>query len=181
MSDVERYVETLAQVNQHGYAFLLAYGTTWCMTGLVWRRFGARVGAYTALFQGMVALPAALALQAATAQGERPIDPVLNELSVYLSTGQLLALPVAIVLIMDRRYAVATLLLSVVTAVHFAPYSWLYGTPLYVVTAGAITIGVIVVLKRWGEEAETDATGPPVCLVTGVALLAGALAALVIV
>lgn len=184
MTDVGDYLSQLATVNRHGFGFLLAYGTTWLVSASLWWRLGPRVGAYAALFQGMVALPLGLGLTEVFAAGARPDDPTMNALSIYLAMGQLLMLPLAILLIVRRHYLLAVAVLAVVLAVHFVPYSWLYGTPLFAVLGGVITVAVTVILARqdhWGSEDESSGRTPGalVCLSVGVPMiLAGVLALL---
>lgn len=175
MDDVDTYLQTLAAVNHRGFGFLAAYGTTWLVSGVLWRVLGSRIGSYAALFQGMVALPLALGLTALSATGGRPQDPTLDQLAFYLSTGQLLVLPLAIVLIVRRQQLLAVAALATTTAVHFVPYSWLYRTPVYVVTGALVAVLVVVVVGR-SAEGEQDA-GAQVCAGTGVLLLLAALVA----
>lgn len=183
MTDVGDYLSQLATVNRHGFGFLLAYGTTWLVSASLWWRLGPRVGAYAALFQGMVALPLGLGLTEVFAAGDRPSDTTMNALSIYLAMGQLLVLPLAILLIVRRHYLVAVAVLAVVLAVHFVPYSWLYGTPVFAVLGGVITVGVTVVLARrdrWDAEDEQSGrtAGALVCLSVGVPMILGGAVAL---
>lgn len=78
MTDVGDYLSALATANRHGFGFLLAYSTTWLVAAALWWRVSPQVGAYAALFQGMVALPLGLGLTALFAAGERPGDPTMN-------------------------------------------------------------------------------------------------------
>ena len=104
-------------------------------------------------------------------------------LSIHLASGQLVMLPVAGLLIARRRYLFSTVLMAVVVAVHFAPYSWLYGTLLYAVVAVVIGLGTAVLLGRQGavehadEGAHARSTGARVCALVGTAMLAGAVMA----
>lgn len=173
--DVQEYLRELAQVNRHGFGFLLAYGSTWIVAAALGRRFGERVGAYAALFQGMVGLPLGLLLTAAAADGPRPEDATLNSLSLYLSMGQLLILPLVIVLVTMGRYTVAVAALAVTLAVHFVPYSWLYSTPIYIVVAAVVAVGTAVLIAR---DAPEKATSARICALAGAALLLGGVAAL---
>ncbi|AXH97079.1 DUF7010 family protein [Ornithinimicrobium avium] len=178
MDELEAYLQTLAAVNHRGAGFLAAYGTTWLAAALLWRLRGSVVGSYAALFQGMVALPLALALTALTASGPRPEGAALNQLAIYLSTGQLLVLPLAVVLVVRRRHLLAAATLSTVMAVHLVPYSWLYRTPAYLGAAVVVALATAVLVGRHlGEEGEAR-TGGWVCASTGGALLLGASAAL---
>ncbi|KAB7739574.1 hypothetical protein GA707_20225 [Nostocoides sp. F2B08] len=173
--DVQEYLRELAQVNRNGFGFLLAYGSTWLAAAVLGWRFGERVGTYAALFQGMVGLPLGLLLTAAAADGPRPQDASLNSLSIYLSMGQLLILPLVIVLVTLERYTVAVAALAVTLAVHFVPYSWLYSTPIYIVVAAVVAVGTAVLIARKGPD---RATGGRICALTGAALILGGLAAL---
>lgn len=185
MSDVADYLSTLATVNRHGFGFLLAYGTSWLVATVLWWRLGPRVGAYAALFQGMVALPLGLALTALGAVGERPHDPTMNTLSIYLAMGQLLVIPPLVVLIRRGHYLMAAALQAVVVAVHFVPYAWLYSTPLFAVLGGVIAVAVTVVVAqqdRWGSDGESSerVPGALVCLSVGVSMALGGVVALLL-
>lgn len=174
-ADVQDYLGTLAEVNHHGFGFLLAFGLTWLVAGAVWLRVGERAGAYAALFQGMVGLPLGLLLTSVTATAARPEDPAMNALSIYLGTGQLLVLPLAVVLIVHHRYLAAAAVMALVLAVHLVPYAWLYGTPAYLVVAAVVAVLTAVVvavhLRRGSEH------GGLLCVGSGVTLLLGGIAA----
>lgn len=176
VTDPGEYIEALATVNRNGFGFLLAYGLTWSIAGLLWRTKGERVGAYAALFQGMVALPLALGVTAATAVGTRPDDATMSSLSFFLAAGQLMMLPLVIVLVMARHHTVAVAVMAVVTAIHFFPYSWLYGTVLYV--AIGLVIGVTTAVLMGRENQRAGSAGALICGTTGGTLLLGAIAAL---
>ena len=185
MTDVGDYLSTLATVNRHGFGFLLAYGTTWLVAAALWWRLGPKVGAYAALFQGMVALPLALALTALAADGEAPRDPTMTALTIYLSMGQLLVLPLAVVLIRRSSFLMPAAVLAAVVAVHFVPYSWLYGTLLYAVLGAVIAIAVAVVVAqqgRWGSDGESAAriSGALACLSVAVPMALGGVVALLL-
>lgn len=174
--DVEEYTRALAIANRHGWAFLAAYGTTWLISAAAWARATPRTAAVVTLFQGMVALPLALVLTLLTLGPPRPSLEALDSLSVAMATGQLLGLPVVIFFIMSQRYTLVPLGMVVLLVVHFAPYSWLYGTPLYMVMGGAISITAVVVSRRAEREGGPGPTAGALrtCLTTGVLMLAGA-------
>lgn len=178
MDDVDTYLQALATVNHRGFGFLAAYGTTWLVSGVLWRVWGTKVGSYAALFQGMVALPLALGLTALSASGPRPHHPTLDQLAIYLSTGQLLMLPLAIVLVVRRQQLLAVAAIATTTAVHFVPYSWLYSTPVYLVMGALVAVLVVVVVGR-STEREQDA-GAQICAGTSGILLLGAVVAVLL-
>ncbi|MCW4459622.1 hypothetical protein [Microbacterium sp. MPKO10] len=139
---IPEYTQALGEATRHGWGFLFAYGATWLVCGVLWHRASQRTAAYATLFQGMVALPVALALTALTSQADRPELEGMDMLSVLLSAGQLLALPLVIFLVATRRYTDVPLAMAIVLVVHFAPYSWLYATPLYLIMGAAVAVGV---------------------------------------
>lgn len=116
--DVEEYTRALAAANRYGWAFLAAYGSTWIVSAVAWAKTSPRTAAIVTLFQGMVALPAALALTFLVPGPPRPSHAALESLSVVLATGQLLGLPVVIFLVLSRRYTVVPLGAVVLLVVH---------------------------------------------------------------
>lgn len=178
MTSATTYLNALSVVNRHGFGFLLAYGLTWLLAAFIWRTKGDRAGAYAALFQGMIALPLAFGLAALTAVGTRPVDPTMDMLSTYLATGQLMVLPLVIVLVMSRRYTMSAAILAVTTAVHFLPYTWLYQTPIYLVMAIVLAIVISMLIRL--EDRRKQSSGMLICASSGVILLVGAVATFVI-
>lgn len=178
--DVEEYTRALAAANRHGWAFLAAYGTTWLVAAMAWAKASPRTAAIVTLFQGTVGLPVALALTLLTPGPPPPHHAALDSLSLTVATGQLLGLPVVIFLVLSRRYTLVPLGLVILLVVHFAPYSWLYGTPLYMVLGGVISLAAALVSRHAERE---GGPGPTVgahrtCLSTGLFLLSGAAVAL---
>ncbi|MGB7449716.1 MAG: hypothetical protein WA892_11395, partial [Ornithinimicrobium sp.] len=175
---IEEYRQALAAATGHGWGFLAAYGLTWLVCSWCWRRWGARAGAYCTLFQGMVALPLGLLLTALTPGPARPEMEGMQGLSVLLSMGQLLGLPIVIYLVARGQFTRAPLAMVILLAVHFAPYSWLYATPLYLVMGGAISVCAAIAdaSARQGDAfADPDLVGAArVCLSTAVVMLASA-------
>lgn len=185
---ISEYVEALGEATGHGWGFLTAYGLTWLVCGVLWVRWSPRVAAYGTLFQGMVALPLALALTALTPGPPRPVLEGMQSLTILLSSGQLLALPVVIYLVVRQRYTPVPLAMVLVLIVHFAPYSWLYGTPLYLVMGAAVSIAAVAAAgsTRGAEGAGAVGAGADVhavtgagrvCLTTGAILLVSAVVA----
>lgn len=141
-------LELLAEQTVSGVAFVTAYGLTWLVCGLLWRRTSARTAAYTTLFQGMVAFPLALggsALIGAIGQG-RPVAEEITQLSILIGTSQLLGLPLLILFVVKRWYTLVPVAFATLTSMHFVLYSWLYRTPVYVVLAIAVAVGAVLVM-----------------------------------
>ncbi|MFC5337138.1 DUF7010 family protein [Leucobacter denitrificans] len=179
---IPEYTHALGEATRHGWGFLAAYGATWLVCALLWRRTSPRTAAYATLFQGMAALPVALGLTALTAGADRPVLEGMDTLSVLLSAGQLLALPLVILLVATRRYTQVPLAMAIVLVVHFAPYSWLYATPLYLILGAAVSIGVTVAMGIKGradrsEEQSSSMQAGRASLITGVVLVVSAVIA----
>lgn len=181
-TDVQSYLDALATANRQGFGFLIGFGLSWLVAAAVWSRFGDRLGAVAALLQSIIATPLSLGLTAVAAPAERPDDPIMNELSIYLAAGQILALPLVLVLLMRAQYSTGVAVLAVVTAVHFVPYTWLYRTPIYVVVAVAVAVAVAILMGREPDASRREAPPPRragawICGVTGTVLLLGGVAA----
>lgn len=169
---ISEYVEVLGEATGHGWGFLTAYGLTWLVCAGLWMRSSPRVAAYGTLFQGLVALPLALLLTELTPGPARPVLDGMDSLTILLSSGQLLALPVVIYLVVQERYTAVPLAMVLMLVVHFAPYSWLYGTPLYVVMGAAVSLAAVASAASVRSDDALVATGAGrVCLTTGTILL----------
>ncbi|SLM88385.1 DUF7010 family protein [Brevibacterium yomogidense] len=141
-------LELLAEQTVSGVAFVTAYGLTWLVCGILWRRTSARTAAYATLFQGMVAFPLALggsALIGAIGQG-RPVAEEITQLSILIGTSQLLGLPLLILFVVKRWYTLVPVAFATLTSMHFVLYSWLYRTPVYIVLAIAVAVGAVIVM-----------------------------------
>ncbi len=179
---VDEYRFALAEANRYGWGFLAAYGTTWLICGIAWRRASARTGAFFTLFQGMAALPVAILLTALTPGGPAPEMASMNTLVILLASGQLLGLPIVIYLTVSERYSLVPLAMTLLVAVHFAPYSWLYATPLYLVMGGAVSVGAVIAMAVGSRsDSGSDVKRGPMLLcfvVGGVMVLSAAVAVL---
>ena len=166
--DLVTSLGALAEQNLSGISFLVAYGVTWTVCGVVWQRASERTAAFVTLFQGMVALPAALGLAAligAIGQ-ERPVPEELTQLSVLIGTSQLLGLPLLIYFVVRRQHTVVPFAFAAICSMHFVLYSWLYRTPVYIVMAVAIAIGAMILMLT--APRNRPRSGPArVCFLTG--------------
>lgn len=108
----------------------------------------------------------------------------MDGLSVLLACGQLLGLPMVIYLMARGRYTQVPLAMVVLVVVHFAPYSWLYDTPVYLVMGAVASIAAVLAdatAHRNPTRHGADAVGAArTCLATGVVMLGGAGAALLL-
>lgn len=167
------------EATRHGWGFLAAYGLTWLVCALAWHRWNPKAASYVTLFQGVVAVPVALVLTALTPGPSRPSLAGMDDLSILLSSGQLVGLPVVVYLVVRERFALVPLAMVMLLAVHFAPYAWLYATPLYLVVGAVLSIAAVVAAAsaQRGERTtmEADAVGAGrASFSTGVVMAAGA-------
>lgn len=182
---IDEYRSAFAVANRYGWGFLAAYGTTWLVCGVVWRKASARTGAFCTLFQGLAALPVAILLTALTPGPPAPELAAMDNLVTLLASGQMLGLPIVIYLTVVHRYSLVPLAMALLVAVHFAPYSWLYDTPLYLVMGGAVSVGAVVAmaLGSRGDDSSGDSTrrGPMLlCFVVGGVMAISAAVALLL-
>lgn len=176
MTALDGTLAELADVNYRGAAFLLAYGATWLVCAVLWRTLRPEHATVATLFQGMVALPAALGVSVGLGMfEERPGGELITQLGVLISMSQLLVLPLLVVLAVKGRHSMVPLLFSLAGAIHFVPYAWLYQSALYLVMPVVLAAGLAVLYgtDRSAEEDELMSTAGAgrVCALTGAALL----------
>lgn len=182
---IDEYRIAFAAANRYGWGFLAAYGTTWLICGVVWLRASARAGAFAALFQGLAALPVAILLTALTPGPPLPELAAMDSLVILLASGQLLGLPIVIYLTVKERFGLVPLAMALLVAVHFAPYSWLYNTPLYLVMGGAVSVGAVTAMILGGRihatEGDVARRGPMLlCFIVGGVMALSAVVALLL-
>lgn len=181
---LDDYRAALAEANRFGWGFLAAYGVSWLVCGVAWQRARARTAAFFTLFQGLAALPVAILLTALTSGPPPPEMASIDVLVILLAAGQNLGLPIVIYLTASKRYPMVPLAMALLVAVHFAPYSWLYATPLYLVMGGAVSVGAVVAMAvgdRSGREGADTARGPMLlCFTVGGVMALSAVVALLL-
>ncbi len=165
----------LAIINYSGAPFLFCYGITWLICGYLWHKFSAKTAVYITLFQGMVALPAALGIMYAIGSFTyRPGDELLNQLSIIIAMSQLLVIPILIVFIIKEQYTLVPFIFSLTGAVHFLLYTWLYQTYFYIAMPIVLSIGIAAIYSfgtRKGDYHPSIAAASQICLLTGVVLI----------
>lgn len=171
-------LQALADLNRHGLAFLSAFGVTWLVCAILWRKIEDRKAALATIFQGAVALPIALGMSLAMGSlgDDRPVEPAIDELSYLIGGSQMLGLPLVIYLFMAGKLLLVPFAMASLTSMHFVFYSWLYQTPVYIGMAVVIAIGVFIVMEVGRRRSKVTAdTASLVCAVTGLALLGSGL------
>ncbi|MGJ9371893.1 DUF7010 family protein [Nesterenkonia sp. CF4.4] len=179
--DLTSRLHELADQNIFGAAFLLAYGMTWLVCGLLWERVTSRTAAIATLFQGVVAFPVAIGLSFLIGAFDQPspVAAAITQLSILIATSQLLGLPFLVYLAVTGRYSLLPVAFASMVSMHFVLYSWLYQTPWYIVMAVLISVAAVIMMATAPKEPER--VGPArVCWVTGILLLLTAAAFLIL-
>lgn len=55
-NELTNVLQQLAKLNYYGAPFLISYGITWCICGVLWKKLSSKFAACITLFQGLVAL-----------------------------------------------------------------------------------------------------------------------------
>jgi hypothetical protein len=123
-----------------GAPFLIAYGMTFILTGILSFFLAEETTALIAMFQGVVALPLALWLERRMGWARMSPNNPLRVLSMQLAFSQALALP-ALIVVFNLNPRAIPVILAGLGGVHFLPYAWLHRTRVYAVLATAISLG----------------------------------------
>ena len=128
-----------------GAPFLICYGTTFIITGILSFVLPRETSALLVMFQGVVALPAALWLERRMGTTRMSDDNPLNNLSMLMAVSQGLAIPFLIVLynINPGQIPVA---MAGIGGMHFMPYAWLHRTQIYTVLAVFVAVGAFALV-----------------------------------
>lgn len=128
-----------------GAPFLISYGITFVLTGIIAFFFEREISALIVMFQGAVALPLAFGLERRMGTKRMSSDNPLRNLSALLAISQALAIPFLIVV-----YNIDPSQIPVVMAglggMHFLPYAWLHRTRLYIILAAIISLGSFILI-----------------------------------
>ncbi|MDX1417017.1 MAG: hypothetical protein R3293_22625 [Candidatus Promineifilaceae bacterium] len=149
------YQQAFAEVSASsagGSPFLITYGATFLLTGALSFLLPDSTVALIAMFQGVVALPAAFWLERRLGWGRMAADNPLRSLSITLAFSQALALPALIVAFNINPRSIPVILASL-AGVHFLPYSWLHRTQLYILLAAVIALGAFGLQLLLGSTA----------------------------
>lgn len=135
-----------------GAPFLIAYGATFLITGLLSYFLDDQTIALLAMFQGIVALPLAFWMERRLGWGRMASDNPLRPLSVTLALSQALALPALIVAFNINPRSIPVILAGL-AGMHFLPYMWLHRTRLYAWLAVFLSIGAFILQLIFGPAA----------------------------
>lgn len=142
--DFERALYEVSASSAGGSPFLIAYGATFILTGILSLFIPVETAALIAMFQGTAALPVALWLERKLGSVRMAQDNPLRALSGLIAFSQVLGLPALIVV-----YSLNPLAIPVVLAglggIHFIPYVWLHRTRLYFILGFSLAIGAFLI------------------------------------
>lgn len=135
-----------------GAPFLLAYGATFVITGILSYVLPDETVALIALFQGGAALPAAFWLERRMGNGRMSPHNPLRSLSAYMAVSQALALG-ALIFVFNLNPRAIPVVLAGLGGMHFLPYAWLHRTRLYVALGVAVAVGAFALQILLGPAA----------------------------
>ncbi|HKJ28094.1 MAG TPA: hypothetical protein VJ965_10675 [Anaerolineales bacterium] len=126
-----------------GAPFLVCYGITFILTGILANMLPRETSALFVMFQGGVALPAAFWLERRLSKARMSPENPLTQLSMFLAVSQALAIPFLIV-VYNIDPGQIPVVMAGLGGVHFLPYAWLHRTRIYV------AVGVVIALGAFG-------------------------------
>lgn len=144
-SDFTRALNEVSASSAGGAPFLISYGGTFLITGILSFFLPQDVVALIAMFQGGAALPLAFWLERQMGTTRMAADNPLRSLSVQLAVSQALALPFLIV-VYSTNPAQIPVVMAGLGGVHFLPYAWLHRTRVYAILAAVISLGAFVLV-----------------------------------
>ncbi len=157
-NEILSILDSLAELNRYGVAFLMSFGVTWLICGVFWQKTSANTAGYATLFQGLAALPVALLISYFMgALTERPGGDIFTNLVMTIAMSQMLILPLIIVMQAKKHHSLIPFVFSASLTIHFVMYFWLYQTWIYIAMSVAIAAGVAVI---YGMGTGQDKTMP---------------------
>ena len=134
-----------------GAPFLLAFGCTIGLAGLLGFYLPVKTAAIVAMFQGGVALPVAFWLERRLGSKRMEPDNPLRSLSIQLAMSQTVALPV-VILVYSLNPVGVPAALAAIAGGHFLPYAWLQRTRLYAVLGAVVSLGGLAITIALGKQ-----------------------------
>jgi hypothetical protein len=150
--DLDRALAEVSASSAGGAPFLIAFGLTFLITALASFFLPRPAAALMAMFQGGLALPAALWLERRLGWARMSADNPLHALSGQLAMSQNLALPAWIVVYSLNPGAIPVVM-AATGAAHFLPYAWLHRTRAYMALAIALSLGAFGLQLALGASA----------------------------
>jgi len=142
-TDLKLALTEVSASSAGGSPFLIGYGATFFITGLLSFFISDQSTALLAMFQGGIALPVAFWLERRMGKGRMAADNPLRSLSALMAFSQVLALPALIVAYSLNPRSIPVVL-AALGGVHFLPYAWLHRTRIYAILAVSVSIGAFL-------------------------------------
>lgn len=149
---LEQAFDEVSASSAGGAPFLLAYGVTFIITGILSFFLPDTTVALIAMFQGAVALPVAFFLERRMGGERMSADNPLRSLSGLMAVSQALAIPALIVVYTVNPRAIPVVLAGL-GGVHFLPYAWLHRLRIYIYLASAVALGAFALQVVLGPSA----------------------------
>lgn len=139
-NDLTHARDEISASSAGGAPFLIAYGATLFLTGVLYFILPLSTVALIAIFQGTIALPVAFWLERRLGWQPRAAENPLQPLSVQMAMSQVLALP-ATIIAYSLNPSVVPAVLAAIGGGHFLSYTWLQRSRAYTVLAVTVALG----------------------------------------
>lgn len=144
-SEFERARDEVSRSSAGGAPFLIAYGVTFLLTGVLSFFISLETAALIAMFQGVVALPVAFWLERRMGSQRMSSENPLRTLSAQMAVSQALGIP-ALIIVYNLNPQYVPAVLAGFGGAHFLPYAWLHRTRLYLFMGTLVALGAFLVL-----------------------------------
>lgn len=143
--DFTRARDEVSASSAGGAPFLICYAVTFIITGVAAFFLPRETSALMAMFQGGVALPAALWLERRMGTKRLSDDNPLKRLSAQLAISQAFAIPFLIV-VYNIDPGQIPVVMAGLGGVHFMPYAWLHRTNIYIGLGATLSVGAFALV-----------------------------------
>ncbi len=149
----DRALNEVSASSAGGAPFLICYGATFILVGVLSLTLPRETSALLVMFQGGVALPLALWLEKRMGTARMSAENPLKDLSAFMAISQALAIPFLIV-VYNINPGQVPVVMAGLGGVHFLPYAWLHRTKVYTALAVVVAVGafaLVLGLKTGGS------------------------------
>ncbi len=151
MNDIERALDDVSASSAGGAPFLIAFGFTLAVCGVLGQWLPLKTAAIVVLFQGNLALPLAFLLERRLRARPGPANDPFKTLAIQMAMSQIVALP-AVILAYSLHPAYVPAAMAAVGGGHFLPYAWLHRTRIYVYLGVVVSVGAFALSLALGKQ-----------------------------
>lgn len=151
-NDLKRAQDEVSASSAGGAPFLIAYGLTFIITGILAFYLPRETSALIAMFQGGAALPLAFWLESRMGTTRMSNENPLKSLSAQMAMSQGLAIPFLIV-VYNIDPGQIPVVMAGLGGVHFLPYAWLHRTNIYAILGFVVAFGAFALVWVLKSEA----------------------------